>query len=91
MRSLGKPYSNWFGSPLKDTFYSPDQASRFYVANDESALEIVKTFYHELSHVYLGDFGRNVPKGSHPNVDKDIRAIEKEAERNFGGAARKQQ
>jgi len=45
----------------------------------------VKTFYHELAHVYIGDFGRNIPKGSHPNADKDIRAVEKEAERNFAG------
>jgi RHS repeat-associated protein len=87
----GQTLFQLFGSPQKDVFYSPDQASRFYVANDESALEIVKTFYHELSHVYLGDFGRSVQKGSHPNADKEIRAVEKEAERNFGGPARKQQ
>lgn len=82
----GQTLFQLFGSPLADTFYSPDKASRVYVANDQADSEIVKTFFHELRHVYLGDFGRSIPKGSHPAADRDIQGIERESDRNFGGA-----
>ncbi len=81
----GQTLFQLFGSPMKDVMYSPDQASRMYVANDQAASEIVKTFFHELRHIFLGDFGRSVPRGSHPAADRDIQGIERESDRNFSG------
>jgi hypothetical protein len=81
----GQTLFQLFGSPMKNVIYSPDQASRMYVANDQPDSEIVKTFYHELRHIFLGDFGRNIPRGSHPTVDGDIQGIERESDRNFSG------
>ncbi len=82
----GQTLFQLFGSPTKDVIYSPDQASRMYVANDQADSEIVKTFFHELRHIVLGDFGRNIPRGSHPAADRDIQDIERESDRNFSGA-----
>lgn len=81
----GQTLFQLFGAPLADTLYSPDKASRIYVANDQADSELVKTLFHELRHIYLGDFGRSIPKGSHPAADKDIQGIERESDRNFSG------
>ena len=81
----GQTLFHLFGSPMKDVIYSPDEASRMYVANDQAESEIVKTFFHELRHIFLGDFGRNIPRGSHPAADRDIKGIERESDRNFSG------
>jgi hypothetical protein len=46
---------------------------------------MVKTTFHELTHVFLGDFGRSIPKALEdtPGVKPQLNRAEQEAEQNF--------
>ena len=50
----------------------------------DTALDMTINFFHEIQHVFLGDFGRNPKAGQHdePGVNAKIGAAEKEAKRN---------
>jgi RHS repeat-associated protein len=51
------------------------------VVSTDPALDLSQSIYHELQHVFLGDFGRSALKGTHLNQDVNDRtkAAEKEA------------
>ena len=72
------------GSPLANTIYGTGKNTEVYVANDQSDVEIVKTMYHEMTHVFLGDFGRAVPNSLEdaPGVKPQLNRAEQEAEQN---------
>ncbi|MGA3197059.1 MAG: RHS repeat-associated core domain-containing protein [Terriglobales bacterium] len=78
----GQTLYQLFGDPLADTMYSPGN-TQMYVANDQTDVEIVKTEYHELTHVVLGDFGRAVPNGREDVIKPQLNKAEQEAEQNF--------
>ncbi|HEX2715883.1 MAG TPA: hypothetical protein VHM88_27180, partial [Candidatus Acidoferrales bacterium] len=73
------------GSPLANVIYSTGKNTEAYIANDQPEIEIVKTEYHELRHVFLSDFGRSIPKALEdaPGVKPQLNRAEREAEENF--------
>lgn len=70
------------GSPLENTLYSTTGDTRAYVSSEQTEIELVATMFHELTHVYLTDFGRKIPKGR-GHADKETREAEDEAKKNF--------
>jgi len=74
------------GAPIKDSTYTASKNTQMYIASDASATERTATFFHELVHVVLGDFGKAIPQGGHGygTVDAQTRAAEAEARKNSG-------
>jgi hypothetical protein len=57
-----------------------------YLAADNSPTELTATFFHELVHIVLGDFGRTIPKSGHGfgTVSQQTKAAEDAARANYG-------
>ena len=77
-------FQNWGGPAVDQAWYSKRGITEVGVSTDQTVEQMVQTMHHELRHVFLGDFGRAVPKGVHqvpavPAVDRATEAAEKEA------------
>ena len=84
--AFGQTLFPLIGQPTADTLYAPGRDTQMYLAADDPGAELTKTFFHELVHIVLGDFGRTVPKSGHdvPGVTKLTNAAEAEAQKNYG-------
>ena len=74
-------FQNWGGPAVDQAWYSKRGLTEVGVSTDQTVEQMVQTMHHELRHVFLGDFGRTVPKGVHevPAVDQATGAAEREA------------
>jgi hypothetical protein len=66
----------------QEQLYSLDNNTHVVFATAMSFEDIVTTMYHEIWHVFLGDFGR-LSRGDHPQANPQIKAAEDEAEQNL--------
>jgi hypothetical protein len=75
-------YQLW-DTPSANVVYSLKPETEVIVLHDY-ALDVAASFYHELEHVVLGDFGRNPLAGQHnaPGVNAATEHAEEEARRN---------
>ncbi len=77
------------GKPENLDFYSTSKNTEAYAASDGSDEEVTATIHHELRHIVLGDFGRNINRAKHGNgqteteADRATKAADDEAKRNF--------
>jgi hypothetical protein len=82
--AFGQTLFPLIGEPFVDSLYTPSRNTQMYIASDMSALERTATFFHELVHIVLGDFGRTIPVSGHgyDTVDQQTKAAEAEARKN---------
>jgi len=80
----GQTLFQLWGDPVADTIYS-NAETQVYASSDETGAELSATIYHELTHVFLGDFGRSVTKGREddPGVKPKLDRAEEEAKENY--------
>jgi RHS repeat-associated protein len=71
---------------IPDVLYAPGSNTQMYLAADNSPTELTATFFHELVHIVLGDFGRTIPKSGHGfgTVSQQTKAAEDAARANYG-------
>lgn len=71
---------------IPDVLYAPGSNTQMYLAADKSPAELTATFFHELVHIVLGDFGRTIPKSGHGfgTVNQQTKAAEDAARANYG-------
>jgi RHS repeat-associated protein len=76
----GYTFFQFRGKEEPGILYSTGDFTNVVVSTDP-ALDLSQSIFHELQHVFLGDFGRSALKGSHLNQDVNDRtnAAEKEA------------
>lgn len=79
------------GKPEPLVFYSLSPKDTIVMAaNNTDEAEFIATEHHELTHIWLADFGRNIPQTSHRRsndepltyADRQTAAAEEEAKRN---------
>jgi RHS repeat-associated protein len=71
------------GSEHYNTLFSRGINTHLVFAHDMLVEEIIKTMHHEIRHIYLGDFGRDLLKGTHPYGDIPTRNAQEEAGMNM--------
>jgi hypothetical protein len=76
-------YQLW-GQPQKDVVYSNNSRTEVFMFGDLSQKMLAASFFHELEHVVLGDFGRTPHAGRHddPGVNAATSRAEAEAYKN---------
>lgn len=91
----GNPFAAYTFFPLVTppenlNFYSTSQNTESYISDDASDEELCEDIHHELRHVVLGDFGRNINNSGHHQegqpeneADKATKRAEDEARKNF--------
>ncbi len=75
-------YQLW-GKPQFGVVYSPKPETQVFGLSD-TATDMMVNFFHEIQHVFLGDFGRKPLAGQHdaPGVNAATKAAEQEALQN---------
>jgi RHS repeat-associated protein len=80
----GYTFFQFRGKEEAGIMYSTGDYSDVFVDAQDPTLDVSTSIYHELQHVFLGDFGRTATKAKHglPEVDKRTKAAQDEAKTN---------
>ena len=77
------PLYNLPGKDDYNALFSRGTNTHAVFAYDLSTDDIIKTMHHEIRHIYLGDFGRDLLRGNHPFATSFTSRAEAEADENM--------
>ena len=77
-------FPNQFAIEEPRGLFSQDNNTRVIFRHGMSKKDTVETIYHEIQHVFLGDFGRSLPQSNHPQSTPFTDWAEAEAGYNSG-------